>query len=241
MKSIVSRHSNDYSIKAELEPDYNMFAPSRVPIVFSIASLAIWIVTKTELKASFIQTVQTLRDLFIISPHECCDKHFYWLLLTAAYGFIIANFLITDQTQLVDKIFHSFNERFKFGTVAHAPGNIRFFGLNVVRNEYFTCMINAERKLNSIQNTISHLKRTGLLRDLLLWKTRHVCLPPLRQAGQVMQLRISVHSTSHYFNKFFRRPNFLFQQHTQVHQAYSKKIYKYLVSKTKEKSTYVFD
>lgn len=47
----------------------------------------------------------------------------------------------------METVFTEFDQTFRFGTVAHGPGKIRFFGMNIIQNEYFTCEINAGDKL----------------------------------------------------------------------------------------------
>lgn len=58
------------------------------------------------------------------------------------------------------KFIHGLNEKFKFGTEAQGPGNILFYGLNIVPNECFTCSIIAEDKLQALQQyPITRLRR----------------------------------------------------------------------------------
>lgn len=91
MKARIAPHGNGDSIKGEVKSDFNMFSPSVVSIVLSIASLKNWILTKDDRKAAFLQTGLALRDVYVIPPRECPKKDVYWMLLTAAYGVVNAN------------------------------------------------------------------------------------------------------------------------------------------------------
>lgn len=71
------------------------------------------------------------------------------LVLLAAK--IVDDILVTGDTDMVDKFITGFNSKFKFGTVVHGPGNLRFFGLNLVQNEDYTCEINADDKLHALE------------------------------------------------------------------------------------------
>ena len=43
-----------------------------------------------------------------------------------------------------------FDKRFKFGTVNHGPGKLRFFGINTVQNDDLTIETDAEDKMNAV-------------------------------------------------------------------------------------------
>lgn len=69
---------------------------------------------------------------------------------------------------------HQFGCAFKLGTILHGPGRLRFYGLFILQADYFSCPVNADKKLQSIKaylitrtrcliirNEVNALKRTA--------------------------------------------------------------------------------
>lgn len=44
----------------------------------------------------------------------------------------------------------AFDRKFKFGTVSHGPGQMRFFGINTVQHEDFSIETDAEDKIEAV-------------------------------------------------------------------------------------------
>lgn len=58
------------------------------------------------------------------------------LVLLAAK--IVDDNLVTGTNIMVDTFILGFDEKFNFVTIVHGPGNLLFYGLNIVQNEDFT-------------------------------------------------------------------------------------------------------
>lgn len=78
-----------------------MCQPFCVRIVLSIVYLFKWNLNKADLKSAFLQTEEIQREVFVISPRESTDRLDYWLLLTAAYGFVDANVKWKDHSDIL--------------------------------------------------------------------------------------------------------------------------------------------
>lgn len=51
-----------------------------------------WRLTKIDVKTAFFQTGQAARDVYVVPPKKCKDRHqVLWLLLTASYGLVSSN------------------------------------------------------------------------------------------------------------------------------------------------------
>lgn len=73
---------------------------------------------------------------------------------------IVDDILVTGVTNEVDKFLAGFDARFELGTVAHGPGSLRFYGMNIVQNEDMTCSIDANDKLSALEPyPITRLRR----------------------------------------------------------------------------------
>lgn len=69
-----------------------MCSPVGVCLIFLLASLRGWRLTKIDVKAAFLKTGQTQRDVYVPSPCESSDGgKCVWMLLDAAYGLANAN------------------------------------------------------------------------------------------------------------------------------------------------------
>lgn len=44
---------------------------------------------------------------------------------------------------LVDEFLELFNRRFKLGAVAHGPGRLHFYGMNITQQDDMSCFIDA--------------------------------------------------------------------------------------------------
>lgn len=63
-----------------------------VRILRSVASLFVWLLSKCDIKAEFLQKVDVERDEYIMAPCDNGDRgKILWHRLTAAYGLVNAN------------------------------------------------------------------------------------------------------------------------------------------------------
>lgn len=60
---------------------------------------------------------------------------------------IVDDVLLIGEPTHVQSLLATFNSKFSFGTVAHGPGYLRLYGMNVVHKTDKTCPINANDKL----------------------------------------------------------------------------------------------
>lgn len=77
--------------------------------------------------------------------------------------------VVTGEVKAADKFWTGFGEVFKFGTVENGPDNLKFYGMNIIPNEYFTRSINADDTLQALE----HYPIT--------WSTRRECDSPLTE------------------------------------------------------------
>lgn len=103
LKSRIAPHDNEDRIMSELKSDCDKCSSSGVRFALCFATLEVWRLTKTDVKAAFIQTGQALRDLFVINPCQCTTTDMYWILLTATNGLDNAN--VKCQSQSDQKCF----------------------------------------------------------------------------------------------------------------------------------------
>lgn len=82
---IASRENED-SLKFELRSDCVMCPPLGFRIVLTISAINSWIIFRADVKAAFIKTGETSRDVYVCPPRESKDRRHYWLLLAAVYG-----------------------------------------------------------------------------------------------------------------------------------------------------------
>lgn len=82
-------------------------------------------------------------------------------LLVLLLSKIMDDFLVTGRKAEVDSFLTKFDARFKFGTVVHGPGHVRSFGLNILQDEYYTILVHADDKLDSIEGPIISRIRRG--------------------------------------------------------------------------------
>lgn len=54
--------------------------------------------------------------------------------------------IFTGPPEVVGAILQKFDMRYKLGTVAHGPGRLRFYGMNIVQEDDFSSYIDAEDK-----------------------------------------------------------------------------------------------
>lgn len=68
--------------------------------------------------------------------------------------------LIARKTFNVNQLLHTFNHRFKFGTLVHGPGKLLISGFSIVQNEDYTCTIDGDDKLFALKTTpLTRLRR----------------------------------------------------------------------------------
>lgn len=60
-------------------------------VLFSLAALFKWPLTKIDVKGAFLQSAPAQRDAYVVPPRECNDRNFTWLLTVATYGLVNAN------------------------------------------------------------------------------------------------------------------------------------------------------
>lgn len=62
--------------------------------------------------------------------------HKHWRLIPVLAK-IVDDILIVDVDEVVNQLIFDFNETFQFETVMPAPGTLRFYELNIIRDETF--------------------------------------------------------------------------------------------------------
>ena len=92
MKGRIAPHGNEDGKKYNLKTDSESFSPLGIRILLSIAFIKKWYLTKVDIFSAFLQSGPAQRDVYVVPPRECADRWFYWLLLTATYGLVNANF-----------------------------------------------------------------------------------------------------------------------------------------------------
>ncbi|PXF41606.1 hypothetical protein BWQ96_08672 [Gracilariopsis chorda] len=105
LKSRIAPHGNEDKGKHALKTDSATCPPVGIHILFSIASIRQWVLAKIDFKSAFLQTGFATREVCMVQPRECTSRYrFYWLLLTAAYGFVNAS---AKWQQLSDNLLRS--------------------------------------------------------------------------------------------------------------------------------------
>ena len=73
---------------------------------------------------------------------------------------IVDDLLVTGLPEVVRAFLQKFNMRYKLGTVAHGPGRLRFYGMNIVQEDDFSSYIDADDKLASLETfPLTRLRR----------------------------------------------------------------------------------
>lgn len=81
-------------------------------------------------------------------------------MTTAVLTKIVNNLLICGEEQVVDKAVSKFQNSFTLGTIAHGPGLLRFFGLNITQHEDYSLSIDGDDKLCSIATApMTHVRQ----------------------------------------------------------------------------------
>lgn len=71
--------------------------------------------------------------------------------LVVVFAQVVDDILITDINHRAMLFISSFNDRFKLGSVAAGPGQLRLYGLNKVQGSDFSSMINVDDKLSALE------------------------------------------------------------------------------------------
>lgn len=64
---------------------------------------------------------------------------------------IVDDLIITGSPSVVDNFVKLIVEKFKLGTIVHGPGELRFFGLNIIQSDDYTIETNGDGKLNALE------------------------------------------------------------------------------------------
>lgn len=91
LKSIISPHANEDTIKDSLTKDCTSCPATGIRTVQSIASLKTWKLVLGDLKAALLKTGQAERDIFVRPPQECKMRTSHvWFIMVADYGLVNA-------------------------------------------------------------------------------------------------------------------------------------------------------
>ena len=92
LKARIAPHGNEDNMRDILNKDCTTCPPTGLRILESIASLFSWKIHRADVKATFLQTGEAQRNVYVRPPKESQMKSTHlWLLLTAAYGLVNAN------------------------------------------------------------------------------------------------------------------------------------------------------
>lgn len=87
--------------------------------------------------------------------------------LCALVAKIVDDVLLAGPNEIVDGHIRSFNDKFKLGTIMHGPGKLQFFGLNITQRPDFTIEIDADEKVQAVEQCpitrLRHLESETLL------------------------------------------------------------------------------
>ena len=93
IKSRIVPHSNHGSMKLVLKTDGSSCSPVGFRYVCSIVTIFSRPVWKVGFDIAFLQSGDSKQDVYVRPPKECASRHnFPWLLLTALYGLVNANY-----------------------------------------------------------------------------------------------------------------------------------------------------
>lgn len=85
---------------------------------------------------------------------------------------------------MVRNVIQSIENRFKRGTIAHGPVNLRFFGLNIIHNEEKSIENNGDDNLNVLEaHPISRNRRRGIDEPLNIIEKRIFLLSTAQSGG----------------------------------------------------------
>lgn len=64
---------------------------------------------------------------------------------------IIDDMILAGVEEHANNFIKKFNSRFKLGKIIHGPGRLRFYGLNAIQHEEYSCSIDGDDKLNVLE------------------------------------------------------------------------------------------
>ena len=92
IKARIVPHGNRDRMKSVLKTDSNSCSPIGLRLVCSIGTMLSWPISKVDFDSAFLQSGASTRGVYVRPPKESESRvKFYWLLLTASYGFVNAN------------------------------------------------------------------------------------------------------------------------------------------------------
>lgn len=92
-KARIAPQENEYCSKANRKTDCAMCPPDGFYILTSIGTLFKWRLSRLDIKLAFLKTGSAERDKYVIQPRKSQDHgKMFWLLFTAAYGFVNENY-----------------------------------------------------------------------------------------------------------------------------------------------------
>ena len=87
--------------------------------------------------------------------------------LSVVVAKIVDDILATGENNAVDQLLERFNSKFKFGTVIHGPGRLRYFGFNISQHEDFKCSLDGDDKLFALEPVpLTRLRRKAATENL---------------------------------------------------------------------------
>ena len=113
-----------------------------------------WPVPKIDFTSVFLSTGDAKPDVYVIPPHECRNRCYYWFLLTSAYGLVNAN---AKWQEHCDPLFHELrpNQSIHMPQLFYSKSNSV---LNLIAVKIVDDVLTAE-KTQVIENFISQIKR----------------------------------------------------------------------------------
>ena len=83
--------------------------------------------------------------------------------LTILLAKIVDDILVTGEVAVFENVLRMFNEKFKFGTIVHGPGKLRYFGFNVIQYDDYTTVIDGDDKLSALEPPpLSRIRRKAV-------------------------------------------------------------------------------
>lgn len=97
---------------------------------------------------------------------------------------IIEHLLLAGPPEIIYPLIKRINYGFHLGTVAHVPGNLRYFGLNILKQEYMTITDDGDDKLQDISTVpIYRFRRRKIYTLSSRLRLVHFCLLTAPSSG----------------------------------------------------------
>lgn len=205
-RSRIALHGNKDVQPSGLRADSATYLPTGSRIILSIARIFKWALVKIGFKRAFQQTGKAWRDVFVTPLYEACNRQFYWLLLSIAYGLVNPNakwqkqidkclehpgfqqllyvpqlfynqrntdpvallwrlfmmFLLTSETEAVNRIIQGIEAGYKLRTIVRGPGKFFFFSLQIEKKTVSTSRLVPNKTSRLLRLFWSARRDTGM-------------------------------------------------------------------------------